>query len=156
VKTVSAVMAFEVVVPLTAGATLPMPWSMENVSASVVAQARIVVSPVVTDAGVAVSVQVGVAGGGVETVMVTAQWAVPPAPIAVAVYVVVVIGETDVEPLATGVDVPTPLSIVKDVAFADVHESVAELPLVMDAGFAESVQETAGGGDVVTLTFAVQ
>jgi len=75
----------------------------------------------------------------------------------VPVYVVVAVGETEVEPLATGVTEPTPLSMEKEAAFEVVQESVAEPPFWMDGGLAESEHVgAAGGGGVVTVTVVVQ
>ena len=59
------------------------------------------------------------------------------------------VGETDLEPDAMGVMFPAPLSMVPWVAFVLVHESVDELPRVMEAGVAVRVQE---GGSIVMLT----
>jgi len=61
--------------------------------------------------------------------------------------VVVVDGETELEPEATGVTEPTPLLILKDVAFAVVHERTEEAPVVIDVGEADSAHVgTEGGG----------
>ncbi|MEK7515749.1 MAG: hypothetical protein AAB555_02365 [Patescibacteria group bacterium] len=70
----------------------------------------------------------------------------PPVPVAVPMYVVVVVGETDTVLDATGVEVPMPLSIKNKVAFAVVHESTEEEPLLIVEGFAESVHTGGGGG----------
>lgn len=69
-------------------------------------------------------------------------------PVAVPVYVVVVVGETDTVLDATGVDVPTPLSILKALAFSIVHERADDEPILIAAGEAESVQDGAEGGGV--------
>jgi hypothetical protein len=53
--------------------------------------------------------------------------------------VVVVAGETDVEPDASGVTAPTPWSIESDVALLLVQDSVLEPPAVIEVGLAESV-----------------
>jgi hypothetical protein len=50
--------------------------------------------------------------------------------------VVVVVGETVTDPF--GCTVPTPLSIVTDVAFVDVQVNVALWPLVIEVGLADS------------------
>lgn len=71
------------------------------------------------------------------------------------VYVVVVVGEVDVAPDATGVEEPIPLSIENDVAFVVVHESVEDEPVWIVAGLAESVH-TGAGGTTLTATTAVQ
>lgn len=61
-----------------------------------------------------------------------------------------VVGETDFEPDATGVTEPTPLSIENEVALAVVHERDEESPFEIVVGFAESVQVGAEGGATVT------
>ena len=81
VNVVSPVMAFEVVEPLFAGVTLPMPWSIVNVSAFVVVQVSFVWSPEETVVGLALSVHETPCGG--MSVTVVWQWTVPPAPVAV-------------------------------------------------------------------------
>lgn len=58
----------------------------------------------------------------------------------------VVTGETDVDPELAGVTKPTPLSILKRIAFVVVQESVEDEPVWMDVGLAVSVQTSAGGG----------
>ena len=75
------------------------------------------------------------------TSMFASQVALPPVPVTVAVYRVEVVGETDFEPAAIGVIAPTPWLMVPWVAFVLVHESVDELPRVMEAGVAVRVQE---------------
>ncbi len=77
------------------------------------------------DAGDAVSVQVGALGVGI-TVTVFAHVTLPPAPVAVRVYVFVALGETLCEPLTP--TAPTPWSIEILEAFEVVHESVDALP----------------------------
>jgi hypothetical protein len=71
-----------------------------------------------------------------------------------------VVATTLVEPAATGVTSPTPLSIVKSVASEVVHESVEESPGLTDDGLAESVQASSGGVPPppggVTVTVVVQ
>ena len=93
------------------------------------------------------------AGGVAATVMLAEHVAVPPAPAAVPVYMIVAAGVTDVEPEATGVTEPTPLSIANAVVFAVVHESVEDEPVVMDAGDAVRVQiGAAGAGGYAQVT----
>lgn len=83
----------------------------------------------------------------------TAVW--PEASFAVPVYVVFDAGETDTEPPAVGVEVPTPLSIKKLAALCVVHVSVEEPPGEMDVGEAVSVQTgPPEPGPEVTLTVA--
>jgi hypothetical protein len=83
------------------------------------------------------------------------QWTVPPVPVAVPVYVVVVDGVTDFEPPATGVTEPIELLIVKEVACVVVHESAAESPVVIEVGEAVRVH-VGGGGVTVTVTVVLQ
>lgn len=68
-------------------------------------------------------------GGVVVTVMVARHVAVPPAPVTVAVYVVVCAGETTRDPDATGVTAPMPWLIEIEVALLVVHDKVEELPV---------------------------
>ena len=69
---------------------------MEMVSACSVVQDRVVLSPWIIVCGLAVMVAVGRG----TTVTVTEAVAVPPGPTAVMVYVVSIVGETVVDPLA--------------------------------------------------------
>lgn len=73
---------------------------------------------------------------------------VPPEPFAVPVYVVVAAGETVTEPLAD-VKAPTPWLMEPEIAFWDVQESVAALPLEMDVGLMDKEQL---GNGAVTVT----
>ena len=68
------------------------------------------------------------------------------------------VGDTECEPLATGVTAPTFWSIENVFAFVVVHESVEALPETIEVGLAESVQVGAegGGGGVVTVIVAEQ
>ena len=59
------------------------------------------------------------------TVTVADAMALPPAPVAVIVYVVVEVGETLRLPDATGVTLPIPWFRLRDVAFVEVQLSVA-------------------------------
>lgn len=61
----------------------------------------------------------------------------------------VVTGETDVEPEAVGVTVPTLLSMANDVASVVVHDSEDELPDVIEVGSAVSVQVGAAAVTVI-------
>ena len=85
----------------------------------------------------------------VVTSTLALQFALPPAPVTVAVYRVETVGETVLEPALIGFMAPAPLSIDPEVAFVLVHESVDELPKVTEAGVAVRVQE---GGSIVMLT----
>lgn len=66
------------------------------------------------------------------------------------------VGETDFEPVATGVTAPMPWFNANVVAFVVVHESAEAPPASMEEGLPESVQVGAGGGggSVVTDTLA--
>ena len=74
---------------------------MEAEAAFVVVHDTVEELPEMMTLGEAVSVQVGAGGGGV-TVTVVEHVTVPPAPVAVPVYVLEMLGETLIEPLATG------------------------------------------------------
>jgi hypothetical protein len=65
---------------------------------------------------------------------------------------VLLVGETEVVPPATGVMFPTLWSIDPEVTFELVHVRVELLPLWIVVGFAESVH--IGTGTVVTVTVA--
>ena len=54
--------------------------------------------------------------------------------VADSVYVAVVVGLTDVD--VVPVTVPTPLLMLREVAFATLHESVDDCPEKIDAGLA--------------------
>jgi hypothetical protein len=83
------------------------------------------------------------------TVTVVLHVTVPPAPVAVPVYTVVDVGDTECDPLATGVTDPIPRFIENDVALFVVHDRVEADPVCMEEGDAESTQVGAGGGGVV-------
>ena len=70
---------------------------------------------------------------------VVVQLAVPDEPLTLPVYVVVTVGVTLREPLATGMTAPIPWSIVNDVAFVVVHDSVELFPNGIDVGAADNV-----------------
>jgi hypothetical protein len=83
--------------------------------------------PAWIEVGSATICAVTVGGGGVGlTVTTTDVTAVPADPLAVAVYVVVEVGDTDMDPEAGFC--PIPGSISTDVAFVDDHVSVALWP----------------------------
>lgn len=69
----------------------------------------------------------------------------------VAVYIVVVLGDTVLEPPTIESIVPTPLLIEPLVALFVVHESVEEFPEVIVPGFTERIQLGAFG-TAVTVT----
>ncbi len=117
VKVVLLAIAGDVVAPPGTGVTAPMPLSIEKLVAFAVVHVRDEVWPAALSVvGLAVSVQVGAGGGGGKTVTVTAavHVLVPPGPVTVPVKVVLEgIGCVGVEPLASGVTAPIPLSIEK-------------------------------------------
>ena len=78
---------------------------------------------------------------------------VPPGPVAVKVYVVVVVGLTEV--VVLGPKVPTPLLIETLVTFVVVQVSVDEFPLMIDAGLAVKLLIVGAGSVTVTVTVAV-
>lgn len=86
---VFALMGRELIEPLVAGVTDPMPLFMANVLALVVTQVSVVRAPGLTFVGDAESTHVGAGGGGgggtLSTVTVALHVAVPPAPITVPV-----------------------------------------------------------------------
>lgn len=73
---------------------------------------------------------------------------VPPAPLAVSVYVVVLCGRTSIDPLS-GI-APIPLSMLAEVALEMAHESVAALPSPMIMG--EAMNEICGAFGALTVT----
>ena len=79
----------------------------------------------------------GGCGIGAElTVTVTDDCLVVPVEeVAVAIYVVVDVGETDLVPDGVATE-PIPLSICIEVAFVDVQESVLEFPVTITRGLA--------------------
>ncbi len=88
---------------------------------------------------------------GSITFTVTDLVVVPPGPVAVSVYVVETVGETDSESF-NAVDT-TPEEIETVVAFVVVHVRVDEPPMFIVVGLAVNV--TVGGGSTVTVAFAV-
>lgn len=146
VKVVFVVMFGVVVEPFPTGVTVPTPLSMTNVAPLVVVQESTEVPPEEpSEVGFAERSHVG-AGGAVVTVTGAAQdTGMPVAPLTRAVKVVLaVIGGVVVEPLATGVTIPTPLSITIDVAFEVFHESIAVPPEATEEGVAVNELQTAG------------
>jgi hypothetical protein len=91
-----------------------------------------------------------IVGGGWTTVTLAVFVIVPPGPLAVSVYVVVVVGLTLAVP-DTGL-LPTPLSIEIVVALVEDQVSVDDWPALIDVGDAEKV---AVGAGCVTVTVAV-
>ncbi len=97
-------------VPLGTGVTEPMPWLIEKETAFVVVHVSVELLPSTMVTGFEERVQVGAegGGGGTFTLTIAVHDAVPPGPVAVPVYVVVAVGDTEREPLATGVTPPMP------------------------------------------------
>jgi hypothetical protein len=98
----------------------------------------------------------GGGGGGAFTATVTDRVVLPPAPLAVSVYVVELTGDTCWLPLAC--TAPTPWSIDMFVAAATVHRSVADWPRWMVVGSAVKLSMRggwafgAGGGGGASTT----
>ena len=88
-------------------------------------------------------------GGAAVTVTVTDCEADPPEPVHVNVYIVVCVGLTLCVP-ETALVPDQPTEVVQEVALAELHESAADWPEVMEDGFAERVAVgwDEGGGDV--------
>ena len=96
------------------------------------------------------------------TILTAAEVAVPPAPVAVAVKLVVWVGLTCRVPLIPWT-APIPGLIVTDVAFEDVYVSVADCPavivpvfevsVIVGAGAAGGGGATGGGGGGGAATF---
>ena len=90
----------------------------------------------------------GVAAEGAVTVTLASATALPPGPVALAMYVADDIGRTVRVP--EGSTVPRPLSIVTPVAFDELHVRIVDWPLSIADGDAlrEMVGAGAGGIDV--------
>ena len=106
--------------------------------------------PFVIDVGLALIVTVGgpdPPDEPVVTVIMTEDEAVPPGPVAVAVYVVAEVGltETDPPPAAMVRLLPLLPVMVIPVAFWATTVRTVEVPLVIDAGLA--LMETVGAGE---------
>ena len=86
------------------------------------------------------TVSVCCAVGCSVTVTMVAQVAVPPWPETVAMYVVLVVGDTARDPLIIGLIAPTPLLMEPLVAFALVQERVVEPPEVIVGWLTERLQ----------------
>jgi hypothetical protein len=63
------------------------------------------------------------------------------------VYVVVVVGLTEILPPLVGDTVPTPLFMLQEEAFEEVHVRSVLLPDAIDAGETVSVADSAGADD---------
>jgi hypothetical protein len=131
---------------------------MSTVEILVPPHERIAVWPEVILVGATVRVHVGPPPPPppVFTVTEAVQVAVPPAPVAVPVKVVLaVIGRELVAPPRTGVTAPIPVSIENVLALVVTQVSVVCSPEFTLVGEATSVHVGAGGV-VVTMTVAVQ
>jgi hypothetical protein len=107
-------------------------------------QLRVLLAPLVTEVGFALSVNVG--EDAVLTVIVTLRVAVPPAPVQLSEYVdELVSGPVDVEPLTLLVPDQAPEALQLE-AFVALQFKVAALPLLTDVGLAVSVITGVGVG----------
>jgi hypothetical protein len=93
-----------------------------------------------------------VGAGGGATVIVTLLVAVPPAPVAVMVYEVVIVGDTLIDPL--GPTAPIPGWISHESALVDCHVKVADPPYGMLRGSA-AMATVGAGAETVTVTLLV-
>jgi len=135
-------------VPLVASVPVQPPLAVQEV-AFVLDQVKVELLQDVIAVGLADRVTVG--AGAAETVTVAvASDEVPPAPVQVSLYVVVLTGLTLNEPLVASVPVQPPLA-VQDVAFVLDQVSVALPPAAMDAGLA--VKVTMGASEFVNPRF---
>jgi hypothetical protein len=110
---------------------------------------RVAASPAATVAGLVFRLTVG--GRGLLTFTLKVDVAVPPGPVAVAVYTVVLAGDTETEPFADSV--PILLSMVTVSVFEEFQLSVVLLPEVMLAGTA--MRLIVGGNTTLTLALAI-
>ena len=124
---------------------------IDTAVALVVTHDSTVVLPDITLVLDAVNVTVG-AGATTVTVTVLVAGVVPAAPVAVMVYVVVVVGDTVTLPDATLLCEPIPLLIDTVVALVVTHDNTALLPLVILLGVATKLDTT---GSLVTGMFTV-
>lgn len=113
--------------------TLPTPLSMVTESALLEPQVKVAGAPAFTVVGSTVTLTVA---GGIIFTVATAV-AVPPAPLAVAVKVFSDVIETCRESLSP--TLPMLLSMVTEVAFEELHNSVVLPPMGTLAGVAVSV-----------------
>lgn len=128
--------------------TGPIPLSMLIVSALILLHVKVAEPPGCMVCGSALKV---ISGWGTTTVTTAWAVAVPLKPVAVMVYVVVTIGDTEIEPLdATS---PMPLSILMVSASVELQVNVLDSPVITDCGSATRL--TVGGGTTVTITCAV-
>jgi hypothetical protein len=105
--------------------------------------------PEVIVIGLAVISTVTSSGSTTVTVTTASSLPTPPGPVQSNWYVVVTVGETDVEPLVR-FEPDQPRNAVHEVAFVELHVSVVDCPAVMDVGDAVSVTVGSSGSGVVT------
>ena len=129
--------------------TLPV-----QVVALVETQVSVAELPATIDDGSAEIETVGIFGGGtLPTVTVTVLFALPPVPVQVSVYAVVVLGTTTCVPEVPFVPVNVPPVAVQVVELVETQVSVLLPPAVTVVGDAE--RETVGvlgGGEIVVFT----
>lgn len=111
--------------------------------ASKTSQRSVAAPPGAITCGSAEKTMVG--GGAIVTVASAVR--VPPAPLAVSMYVVVLCGRTSIEPFS-GI-APIPLSMLAAVALEMAHESVAASPSPMIPGVA--MKEICGAFGALTV-----
>jgi hypothetical protein len=129
--------------------TLPTPLLIEVTVAPVVFHERVTIPALVSEVGDAVKAsQVGALGvTTVVTVTARVQVTVPPAPVAVSVYVVFALIFALAEPSTA--TLPTPLLIETEVAPVVLHERVTIPEPIMVEGVAVNASQV-GAADVVT------
>jgi hypothetical protein len=138
VNVVAALSALVIALPL--GGSLPLqPPEAVHAVALVELQLSVVAAPLTTEAGLAVSAIVGGEGATTVTVTVDVAGAVPAPPAHVSVKLVVAFsGPVLALPLVGSAPLQPP-EAVHAVAFAELHISVAALPVCTVVGFAFSV-----------------
>ena len=152
VNVVAAVSAPLIALPL--GGSLPLqPAEAVHAVAFVELHFSVVTAPLTTEAGLAVS---AIVGGGVDTavtVTVEAAGLVPAAPAHVSVKLVVALSGPVLALPFVGSAPLQPPEAVHAVVFAELHASVAALPICTVMGFAFSV--AVGGAVTAIVTAAV-
>ena len=126
--------------------TSPTPWSMESDVAFDADHESVEDPPGWMETGLAVKEEIA----GAFTVTVAVAVTDPLLLVAVKVYVVVPVGETDTE--VCPVTFPTPRSILKEVALETDHDRVDDCPAAMLVG--EAVKEEMTGAVVPSLIVA--
>jgi hypothetical protein len=131
--------------------TVPTLGAIFIVVAPVTAHDNVTLSPEAIDDGLAVKAVI--TGRPAAVTVTTAVFVeLPRLLLAVSVYVVVVVGDTDLVPVFD--IVPIAWSMDTDVAPLTVHDSVELLPDVMEAGLAVKLV-ISGGPDGLTVILAV-